>query len=63
VWTSSGKRSKINVGLTFVLSIVFDGLPRRWNGLPAKQRDFCSLIQFTNFINGVDLSIYVSLGF
>jgi len=36
---------------------------RVWNGLPAEQRHFSSLIQFKNFINSVDLSIYVSLGF
>jgi len=36
---------------------------RVWNGLPAEQRQFSSLIQFKNFINSVDLSIYVSLGF
>jgi len=36
---------------------------RVWNGLPAEQRHFSSLIQFKNFLNSVDLSIYVSLGF
>jgi len=36
---------------------------RVWNGLPAEQRYFSSLIQFNNFINSVDLSINVSLGF
>jgi len=36
---------------------------RVWNGLPTEQRHFSSLIQFKNFINSVDLSIYVSLGF
>jgi len=36
---------------------------RVWNGLPAEQRHFSSLIQFKNFINSVDLSTYVFLGF
>jgi len=36
---------------------------RVWNGLPAEQRHFNSLIQFKNFINSVNLSTYVSLGF
>jgi len=36
---------------------------RVWNGLPAEQRHFSSLIEFKNFINSVDLYIYVSLGF
>jgi len=36
---------------------------RVWNGLPAEQRHFSSLMQFKNFINSVDLFIYISLGF
>jgi len=36
---------------------------RVWNGLPAEQRHFSSLMQFKNFINSLNLSTYVSLGF
>jgi len=36
---------------------------RVWNGLTAEQTHCSSLMQFKNFINSVDLSIYVSVGF